>query len=50
MVWGAASDGDRLFVGLTSGGVAAHTLATGMAAWTTRLAPAPGRRDGPAAR
>lgn len=46
LVWGAASDGDRLFVGLTSGGVAAHALATGMAAWTTRLMPAAGRRDG----
>jgi polyvinyl alcohol dehydrogenase (cytochrome) len=46
MVRGSATDGRRVYVGLTSGGVAAHDLATGARAWTTTLLPAEGRRDG----
>jgi polyvinyl alcohol dehydrogenase (cytochrome) len=46
LVWGAAADESKVFVGLTSGGVAAHALDTGMAAWTTGLTAAAGRRDG----
>ena len=40
MVWGGAADDRHLYVGLTSGGVAAYRLATGEPAWTTPLAPA----------
>jgi len=39
MVWGAAADARHLYVGLTSGGVAAYRLATGVPAWTTPLVP-----------
>jgi polyvinyl alcohol dehydrogenase (cytochrome) len=47
MVWGAAADARHLYVGLTSGGVAAYRLATGALAWTTPLAPVePSRRAG----
>jgi polyvinyl alcohol dehydrogenase (cytochrome) len=47
MVWGAAADARHLYVGLTSGGVAAYRLATGAPAWTTPLAPVePSRRAG----
>ncbi len=47
MVWGAAADDRHVYVGLTSGGVAAFRLATGEAAWTTPLTPVePTRRAG----
>jgi polyvinyl alcohol dehydrogenase (cytochrome) len=46
MVWGAAVDGRNVYVGLTSGGVAAHELGTGRQVWVTRLVPEPGRRAG----
>jgi polyvinyl alcohol dehydrogenase (cytochrome) len=46
MVWGAAVDGRNLYVGLTSGGIAAHALDTGEQEWLTRLTPAAGRRVG----
>jgi polyvinyl alcohol dehydrogenase (cytochrome) len=46
MVWGAAVDGRNVYVGLTSGGVAAHSLETGKQEWVTRLEPAAGRRGG----
>jgi polyvinyl alcohol dehydrogenase (cytochrome) len=46
MVWGVASDGRRVYAGLTSGGVAAYDVATGARAWTTPLTPAEGRRGG----
>jgi polyvinyl alcohol dehydrogenase (cytochrome) len=39
MVWGAAADDRHLYVGLTSGGVAAYRLDTGEVAWTTPIAP-----------
>ena len=46
MVWGVATDGRRVYAGLTSGGVAAYDVNTGTRAWTTPLTPAPGRRGG----
>ena len=46
MVWGIATDGRRVYAGLTSGGIAAYDLATGARAWTTPLTPAEGRRGG----
>jgi len=47
IVWGGAADERHVYVGLTSGGVAAYHLATGEPAWTTPLAPAaPTRRAG----
>ena len=47
MVWGAAADDRHLYVGLTSGGVAAYRLTSGAIAWTTPIPPAdPSRRSG----
>jgi len=46
MVWGAAVDGNNVYVGLTSGGITAHALDTGKQEWLTRLTPAAGRRVG----
>jgi polyvinyl alcohol dehydrogenase (cytochrome) len=46
MVWGIATDGNRVFAGLTSGGVAAYDVATGTRVWTTAIAAAAGRRGG----
>ena len=46
MVFGAAADNRHLYVGLTSGGVAAYRLATGVLAWTTPLAPSEASRRG----
>ncbi len=46
MVWGGASDGERVYVGLNSGGVTALNVATGSPAWTTRIDAAEGRRQG----
>jgi polyvinyl alcohol dehydrogenase (cytochrome) len=46
MVWGIATDGRRVYAGLTSGGVAAYEAASGARAWITPLSPAEGRRDG----
>jgi polyvinyl alcohol dehydrogenase (cytochrome) len=46
MVWGAAVDARNVYVGLTSGGVAAHALETGRQEWVTRLLPAADRRGG----
>jgi polyvinyl alcohol dehydrogenase (cytochrome) len=46
MVWGVATDGRRVYAGLTSGGIAAHDAATGARVWMTPIAPAPGRRTG----
>jgi polyvinyl alcohol dehydrogenase (cytochrome) len=46
MVWGAAVDGRNVYVGLTSGGIAAHALATGKQEWLTRILPSTGRRGG----
>jgi polyvinyl alcohol dehydrogenase (cytochrome) len=47
MVWGAAADDRHLYVGLTSGGVAAYRLTSGAAAWMTAIPPAdPSRRTG----
>jgi polyvinyl alcohol dehydrogenase (cytochrome) len=46
LVWGAAIDGERLYVAQTSGGVTARLLPTGAAAWSTPLSPLQGRRDG----
>jgi polyvinyl alcohol dehydrogenase (cytochrome) len=46
MVWGIATDGGRIYAGLTSGGVAAYDVATGERRWMTPLTPAPGRRGG----
>ena len=46
MVWGAAVDGRNVYVGLTSGGIAAHALDTGKQEWLTRLTPSAGRRGG----
>lgn len=44
MVWGAAADDRHLYVGLTSGGVTAYRLTSGVAAWTTPIAPAESSR------
>jgi polyvinyl alcohol dehydrogenase (cytochrome) len=46
MVFGAAADDRHLYVGLTSGGVAAYRLATGILAWTTPLTPSEASRRG----
>ena len=46
MVWGAAVDSRNVYVGLTSGGVAAHALETGKQEWLSRLKPAAGRIAG----
>jgi polyvinyl alcohol dehydrogenase (cytochrome) len=46
MVWGIATDGRRVYAGLTSGGVAAYDVATGTRAWTTPIAAAADRRGG----
>jgi polyvinyl alcohol dehydrogenase (cytochrome) len=46
MVWGAAVDGQRVYVGLTSGGVAAHALSSGGQAWKSNIAAAEGRSSG----
>jgi polyvinyl alcohol dehydrogenase (cytochrome) len=46
MVWGAAADERRAYVGLTSGGLMALELATGVPAWTVPLAAGEGRRAG----
>jgi polyvinyl alcohol dehydrogenase (cytochrome) len=46
MVWGVATDGRRVYAGLTSGGIAAYDITTGNRAWTTPLTPAQGRRGG----
>jgi polyvinyl alcohol dehydrogenase (cytochrome) len=46
MVWGAAVDSRNVYVGLTSGGVAAHALETGTQEWLSRLKPAVGRIAG----
>ena len=46
MVWGAAADARHLYVGLTTGGVAAYRLATGAPAWVTPLAPIEASRRG----
>jgi polyvinyl alcohol dehydrogenase (cytochrome) len=46
LVWGAAADAGRVYVGLSSGGVTARLLTDGAPAWTTPLQPAPGRRGG----
>jgi polyvinyl alcohol dehydrogenase (cytochrome) len=47
MVWGAAADAARVYVGLTSGGVAAYRLSNGTPVWTTTIAPSePSRRAG----
>ncbi len=46
MVWGAAVDGQKVYVGLTSGGVAAQALSSGRLAWMSAIAPATGRRGG----
>jgi polyvinyl alcohol dehydrogenase (cytochrome) len=46
MVWGAAADDRHAYVGLTSGGVTAIDLATGLPVWTTRIEPMAGRRFG----
>jgi polyvinyl alcohol dehydrogenase (cytochrome) len=46
MVWGGATDGERVYVGLNTGGVTALNVATGAPAWTTRIEAAEGRRQG----
>ena len=46
MVWGVATDGSRVYAGLTSGGVAAYDVATGARVWTTPITAASGRRGG----
>ncbi len=46
MVWGGATDGLHMYVGLNTGGITALKVATGEAAWTTRLEAAEGRRQG----
>jgi len=46
MVWGAAVDGRNVYVGLTSGGVAAHSLETGRQEWVARIQPGANRRGG----
>ena len=46
MVWGAAVDDRNVYVGLTSGGVAAHALETGKQEWIARILPEAGRRGG----
>jgi polyvinyl alcohol dehydrogenase (cytochrome) len=46
MVWGIATDGSRVYAGLTSGGVAAFDVATGARVWTTPIVAAEGRRGG----
>ncbi len=46
LVWGAAADGGRIYMGLSSGGVAARRLTDGGSAWITPFQPAPGRRGG----
>jgi polyvinyl alcohol dehydrogenase (cytochrome) len=46
MVWGIASDGRRVYAGLTSGGLAAYDLPTGKRMWTTPIRPAEGRIAG----
>ena len=46
MVWGIATDGRRVYAGLTSGGVAAYDVATGKRTWTTPIAAEGGRRPG----
>ena len=38
LVWGGAADRQNLYVGLTTGGIAALQLATGEKVWTRRLA------------
>jgi polyvinyl alcohol dehydrogenase (cytochrome) len=46
MVWGGATDGERVYVGLNTGGVTALNVATGSRAWTARIEAAEGRRQG----
>jgi polyvinyl alcohol dehydrogenase (cytochrome) len=46
LVWGGAADAGRLYLGLSSGGLAARRLTDGAPAWTTPLSPAAGRRGG----
>jgi len=46
MVWGIATDGRRVYAGLTSGGVAAYDVATGKRTWTTPIVAEAGRRTG----
>lgn len=46
MVWGIATDGRRVYAGLTSGGVAAYDVETGRQDWLARIAPAAGRITG----
>lgn len=46
MVWGIATDGQRVYAGLTSGGVAAYDVHTGTQEWIARIAPAAGRITG----
>ena len=46
MVWGIATDGRRVYAGLTSGGLAAYDLSTGKRAWNTPIRPAEGRLAG----
>jgi polyvinyl alcohol dehydrogenase (cytochrome) len=46
MVWGIATDGRRVYAGLTSGGLAAYDVSTGTRAWTSPIRPAEGRIAG----
>ena len=45
IVWGGAADGDTVYFGLNSGGIAALRLSDGTRKWFTPLHPGPARAD-----